>query len=244
MPTMSELAARNGKGTRPISGRALCNSLGATSVLAGLGLGATRPVMFGLGQFKVENCRSKGDHNDVDTLVVVVANGKNIQPAQSILLGNNLHAGDPVHDKLVGPFNVSPNSVVTVTFTVMNSAEGNVVENTAAKLFQVAGVALDAFDFSQVVAGGIIAKATNSKHVVSMIREDIMGVAGLVFDVIGAIIGNSNPDCSGAVLVRSFIFGPGESIAFPSVAVIETATSPHECGCDPHSTVIYSFKDI
>jgi hypothetical protein len=65
-----------------------------------------------------------------------------------------------------------------------------------------------------------------------------------VFTVVGAVIGHSNPDCSGAVVVRSFVFKPGELLTAPASAgpLPETQSSPSECGNNPQSTVTFAFR--
>jgi hypothetical protein len=196
----------------------------------------TTKYMFGLDRFHVDNCRSKGDHNDVDTLIVAVSNDKQTLPTQQVLLGDNLHAGDEVSNRFVGPFEVQHGSLITVTFTVMNGADGAVVENTAKKILETVGDVLD-------VAGGL-----DELHFAgldpSTIESAIIGGAGLVFTVVGAVIGHSNPDCSGAVAVHSFVFKPGELLTAPASVgpVPETQSSPSECGNSPRSTVTFAFR--
>ena len=191
--------------------------------------------MVGFEYFKVENCRSKGDHNDVDTLIVAVSNDKIVQ-TQKVLLGDNLHMGDEVHNQFAGPFFLDGNANVTVTFTVLNSADGNVVENTIAKIAGALGAVLDVAEFADTT------HAFNLRP--SMLEEVILGGTGLVFDVLGLVLGHSNPDCSGAVLVRSFTFNPHQEITFPAGQVEETQSSPEECGNQPHSLVTYSARRL
>jgi hypothetical protein len=69
----------------------------------------------GFDQFKVENCRSKGDHNDSDWLTVTVSSDQNVFPSQVLLLGDNLHASDSVNQAYAGPFEIDNNELVTVT---------------------------------------------------------------------------------------------------------------------------------
>ena len=140
--------------------------------------------------FKVKNCRSKGDHNDVDTLIVTVSNDKSVQPPQKVLLGDNLHAGDEVRNKFVGPFFVDSAAHVSVTFVVLNSADGNVVENTVAKLVTAMGVVLDGISFAETTPPG--ATSGFAGIVASKAEQFILGAAGLVFDVVGAVLGHSN----------------------------------------------------
>jgi hypothetical protein len=196
-----------------------------------------RRLMLGLDYFKVENCRSKGDHNDVDTLIVVVSNDRNTLPQQQVLLGDNLHAGDEVRNRLLGPFEVDDKALVTVTFTVVNSAHGDDVLRTASKIAVAVGEVLGtAGTLEELQAFGL----ANGE-----LESQILGVGGTVFGILGEILGvpNSNPDCSGAVLVRSFTFKPGELAFAPETVgpVPETQSSPSECGNNPHSTVVFGF---
>ncbi len=201
---------------------------------------SVQQLLIGFDYFKVENCRSKGDHNDVDTLIVTISNDKIVQPPQKVLLGNNLHQGDEVRGALVGPFLMDSNAHVIVSFVVLNSADGDVVDNTAAKVATALGVVLDGFDFGIGIGG--VSKAPFLGIVPTKIDELILGAAGIVFDIVGAVLGNSNPDCSGAVVVRNFAFDPGQKITLPTGQVEETQTSPHECGNNPNSIVSYGIQ--
>ena len=200
---------------------------------------------FGFNSFHVDNCRSKGDHNDVDTLIVVVSNDHDKQPAQTILLGDNLHAGDPVANKFVGPFTIDHDKFVTVTFTVLNTAGGDTLQMAArvgSEVEAAIGTVLDGVALAEELhAFGLAASAMETA---------ILGEAGTVFGLLGALVhiavGNSNPDCSGAVLVRSFTFRPGELLTAPQTVgpVQESQRSPSECGNDPHSTVIFALRPL
>ncbi|MGC4054983.1 MAG: hypothetical protein QM757_39585 [Paludibaculum sp.] len=196
-----------------------------------------RSLLFGFSSFHVENCRSKGDHNDSDTLIVVVSTNKDAFPAQQILLGDNLHAGDPVNDKFVGPFEIDDTDTVTATFTVLNGATGDKSAEVGAK---IVGVVLGA------VAG--LEEAHFLGLVATDIEKGILGAASGIFGGLGELLGihPSNPDCSGAILVRTFTFSPGQLTDMPwsSNPVLETQKSPSECGNDPHTTVTYSIRQV
>jgi hypothetical protein len=199
---------------------------------------------FGFDLFRVENCRSKGGHNDVDTLIVTVSNDLVSQPPQTLLLGNNLHAGDQVENQLLGPFDIDHDAVVTVTFAVLNSAGGDeaiLATRTAADVAMAVGAVLGTFATADELhfLGLDVSK---------MIEGKILGAAGTVFGLLGglvkSVVGNPNPDCSGAVLLRTFAFNPGDlAKAPPSMGPVpETEASPSECGNDPHSTVTFAFR--
>ena len=49
---------------------------------------------FGFDLFEVDNCRSKGDHNDSDWLTISITSNNTAFPAQKVLIGNNVHTGD------------------------------------------------------------------------------------------------------------------------------------------------------
>ena len=196
-----------------------------------------RQLLFGLERFKVENCRSKGDHHDADTLIVVVSTNRNAYPAQQILLGDNLLKGNEVFGKLVGPFEIDDQNIVTATFTVLNGADGNKAVAVGTKIVGtvLGGVAgLEEAHFLGLAASGI--------------EKGIMGAACGIFGTLGELLGvhQANPDCSGAVLVRVFTFAPGQLRGAPLTIgpTDETQRSPSECGSDPHATVTYSIKQV
>lgn len=195
---------------------------------------------FGFDSFKVENCRSKGLHNDSDWLILTVTSGQTGPPTQHRLLGRNLHAGDSVAPFLLGPFDVDTSKLVTVTFAVVNFSHTDDQENKAAE------VAL-------AVEGGIMALAGVGFGIAGEITKDlsfkiagaILSAVGGVLATIGGVIGieDPNPDCDGEVFTRVMPFLPGELrsqlIAFPFP---ETAQSPSECGGDPHTSVVYAVR--
>src|SRR5262249_21992472 len=83
---------------------------------------ATTSYMIGFESFKVENCRSKGDHNDSDWLTLAVSTDKDVLASEVLLIGDNLHAGDQVRNIMAGLFEVDDDALVTVTFKVVNLA--------------------------------------------------------------------------------------------------------------------------
>jgi hypothetical protein len=192
--------------------------------------------LFGLQSFHVDNCRSKGDHNDSDTLIVVVSTNRDLFPSQQILLGDNFHAGDKVLDKLVGPFDIDETALVTVTYTVLNGIGGSDADAIALK---IGGAVLG-------VLGGL--EGANFAGLDSKVEAEILSAVGGVLAGIGELIGisPSDPDCSGPVAVRTVSFPPGllNGASQSLGPVIETQRSPSDCGNDPHSTVVYLAQPI
>jgi hypothetical protein len=196
-----------------------------------------RPIFFGLASFHVVNCRSKGDHNDRDTLFVVVTAGKTPYPEQHILVGANLHANDTVANIYVGPFEIDDSDYVSVTYTVINSTTGD--DTAAVPLKLVGAIAEVVLGLEELHFLGLAA---------SKIEAAILGSAGGIFGGLGELIGlhNSNPNCSGVVLVRTFTYGPGQLRDMPqhSPSTQETQQSPQDCGNAPQSIVVYSAKQV
>jgi hypothetical protein len=201
---------------------------------------ANRPYVFGLEHFKVENCRSKGDHNDSDWLTVTVSSDQNVFPSQMLLLGDNLHAGDSVNSVYAGPFDIDDNDFVTVTYVVTNLSHSDDQEKEAALVaLKVGGAALAALEG--------LASAGFAGLVPSKLEQGIVAAISASFEGIAELLGwrPSDPNCNGEVFTRTLAFPPGE-LAKRAVITIgpstETAKSPSECGNDPHSTVIYGIR--
>ncbi len=195
-----------------------------------------RSYYFGVQSFHVENCRSKGDHNDGDTLAVVVTSNKTVFPPRQISLGDNLHAGDNSFQKLVGPFDIDDSTLVTVTYTVLNNMSGSDATEAALK---IGGAVIS-------VIGGL--EAGHFLGFDSQVEAAITSAIGGVLTSIGEALGfgDSNPDCSGPVASRTVPFLPGQlsDVAQTLGPVTETQRSPSECGNDPHSTIVYVAEPV
>jgi hypothetical protein len=195
--------------------------------------------MFGFDSFKVENCRSKGDHNDSDWLTLTVSSGQTVFPGQTKQIGDNLHAGDQVQSIFLGPFTIDESKLTTATFAVANLRQQDDQGKKAAEIaLQIGGGVL-------TVVGGLEAAAAGlSKVVNAQIEGAIIGAVGSVLGTIGGVIGitDSDPNCDGEVFKRVLMFLPGELKPGTRIGpVVETARSPSECGNDPHTTVVYSI---
>src|SRR5690242_1022950 len=86
---------------------------------------------FGFDSFHVENCRSKGDHNDSDWLTVTVTANNVAFPPQKLLIGGNLHAGDLVRSILTTALPLDDSMFVTATLLVVNLAHSDDQEQDA-----------------------------------------------------------------------------------------------------------------
>jgi hypothetical protein len=207
---------------------------------------AKRSYVFGFEQFKVENCRSKGDHKDSDWLTVAVSTDQNVFPSQKLLLGDNLHAGDEMKQIYAGPFEIDDDALVTVTFFVVNLAH-SAAEDQARQADQIAFGIGSAVAAVLASAGALGALATTAKA--NAILGALFGAVSGVLSGLAGLLGftPSDPNCNGEILTRSFAFLPGElanRVAFtigPTIPA-ETAKSPSECGNDPHSTVTYGVQ--
>src|ERR1700738_1245931 len=145
---------------------------------------STQSYLFGLQSFRVDNCRSKGDHNDSDTLGVVVTTNHVAFPPQHILLGDNLHAGDRVVEQFVGPFDFDDASFVTVTQSVLNGVTGSDADAVALKIGGAVLATLAGLEEAQFA--GLAA---------SDVETGILGAVGGVVTGIGEFLGisPSNP---------------------------------------------------
>jgi hypothetical protein len=208
-----------------------------------------RPLLFGLDHFKVENCRSKGDHNDSDWLTVTVTSGTTLFPGQVILLGDNLHAGDQVNGVYAGPFMIGDDELVTVNYYVVNlsHSDGDDQRRQAEQIALGIGSAVAA-----ILSGAAAEAAFFSKGA----QAAANGLASAIFGAVGGVLGGlagilgfspSDPNCNGEVLNRTIPFLPGGfdtrfPASIPGPAGGETSRSPSECGNDPHSTVVYGVR--
>jgi hypothetical protein len=207
-----------------------------------------RPLLFGLDQFKVENCRSKGDHNDSDWLTVTVTSGQKVYPSQTLLLGDNLHAGDQVNGIYAGPFWVGDDDLVTVTFYVINLSH-SAADDQRRQAEQIAlGVGSAVFAVISVAFADAAFFAKGAKAAADSLLSGIFGAASGVLGGLAGLLGftPSDPFCNGDVVPpRTLTFLPDAfENRFPSSSspTSETARSPSECGNDPHSTVIYGVR--
>jgi uncharacterized protein with PIN domain len=208
---------------------------------------AKRLFMCGFETFKVENCRSKGDHHDSDWLTVTVSSDQNVHPSQTLLLGNNLHIGDPADRAYAGPFEIGDDELVTVTFFVVNLAHSAADDQKR----QAEQIALGVGSVVLATLSGIAAfEAFKAKATAQALLALTSGVLGAVSGVLGGLAGilgwaPSDPNCNGEILTRTISFLPGELAQRDPLFIgpsLETAKSPSECGNDPHSTVTFGCK--
>ena len=229
-------------GTPFLDGRTANGTIGLAPATDGVFTGThwlVAPLYkFGVDTFHVENCRSKGDHNDSDTLIVVVTTNTTAFDTQQVLLGDNLHAGDTVSQQFVGPFPVEPDALVTVTFTVLNGVGGSDALSVGLK---IAGAALE------VVAGleGVNFLGLDAGEVEEAILSGVGGVLAGIGELLG--IKESDPDCRGPVAAHPFVFLPGQLTGSNTQTfgpILETQRSPSQCGNDPHATVTYAARPL
>jgi hypothetical protein len=190
----------------------------------------------GFDSFHVDNCRSKGDHNDSDWLTVTVTANNVAFPPQKMLIGNNLHAGDMVNNVLTTALPIDDTMFVTATLVVVNLAHSdNQDQDATAVALQVAGAVVG------VVAG--LDELGFAGLSPSEVETAVLGAVGSALEGIGELLGwhPSDPNCDGEVLSRVWAFPPGTLNGTPQSLgpVTETSRSPSECGQDPHSTVTY-----
>src|SRR5262245_49796011 len=124
--------------------------------------------MIGFESFKVENCRSKGDHNDSDWLSLVVSTDKDIFPPQTLLIGDNLHAGDEVRNIMAGPFEIDDDALVTATFKVTNLAHSAAEDQL--KQAETIGLALGSTVLSVLSGIGSVAAILSSTKKLELIN--------------------------------------------------------------------------
>jgi len=201
-------------------------------------------VTFGLEHFIVENCRSKGDHNDSDWLTLTVTNGQTTFPTQTTLIDNNLHARDQRHSQTLGPFRLDESKLTAATLAVVNLSHIQDPDEQSAKALAIQ-LAIDAavIGASGVLIGAVMEGQT--AKIAGAFFEIVGSAFGAVAGVVGVGLPDSNPDCNGEVFTRTLVFLPGElkgnMFVPPSgqLPMTETAKSPSECGNDPHTKVRY-----
>ncbi|GEM_PF-3645430 len=191
---------------------------------------------FGLNSFHVENCRSKGDHNDSDWLTVTVTSNNTAFPPQTLLIGDNLHANDRVENVLSRGFEIDDTTFVTVTLVVVNLAHSdNQASDAASIALKVGGAVVG-------VVGGLDAAGFAGLDP-SKLEVGLLEATAAALEGIGELLGwhSSNPNCDGEVASRVWTFPPGVLTGGPQLLgpVVETSRSPSECGQDPHSTITY-----
>ena len=146
---------------------------------------------FGFDLFHVDNCRSKGDHNDSDWLHLTIINGQTFFPTETVLIGDNLHAGDEVHSLLVGPFRLDETQVTTAIFGVENKSHSDSddqqKEALSTSLAIDAGLAGVSGGILAITGelGGAAAAAAGQEATAAALKEVLtQKIAGLVFGII------------------------------------------------------------
>ena len=194
---------------------------------------AITPYHFGVNKVLVHNCRSKGDHNDSDWLQMVVTINEQVHSG-TFNIGENIHAGDELPGPWqLGPLMVDDGDSVTVSLVVNNNSHTDAAEQE--------GEAIKIGTLIVAAVGGY-ASAASKTPALAKLNAAIAGVIGGLGEVLGWIVGESDPNCNGEVLTALFGYGPGELVRrVPISATNEyTARSPSECGNDPHTTLTFT----
>jgi hypothetical protein len=130
-------------------------------------------VQFGFDRFKVENCRSKGEHNDSDWLTLTVTNGQTALPNQTKLIDANLHAGNEVNSFFMDPVNLDENKLTTDIFAVVNLSHTDDQGKNAEEIGLAISVAVAA------ASGGILGAAGEiTDDLAARIGGAFLGVVG------------------------------------------------------------------
>jgi hypothetical protein len=186
--------------------------------------------IFRVSDVLVHNCRSKGDHNDSDWMHLVVTINDQVQePTGLFNIGDNIHAGDELHGPWdVGPYLISDQDKVIVTLMVENLSHTNTAQQIG-EAIKVGTLIVAAF--------GGVASALSKATAAIKLNAILAGVIGTAGEVLGWIVGESDPNCNGEILSQPFFFDRGELAQRAPFTIPNeyTSRSPSECGNDPHT---------
>ena len=185
--------------------------------------------VFSVNRIEVHNCRSKGDHNDSDWITMFVKINNSVQPPVGpINIGTNIHAGDTFTGPWwIGPVEISDADNVSVAIIVTNHSHLSDINEQRAEAIKVESAALGAIIG---IVGGPIGAAIG------------VAMAGLG-EVLGWIVGKTNPNCNGEVLTATFEYPPGMLARQGTPQIVSneyTAISPSECGNSPRTTITFA----
>lgn len=184
--------------------------------------------VFSVDQVAVQNCRSKGDHNDSDWLSIFLKINDNVQSVGPFSIGTNIHHGDVLTGPWwIGPSEISDSDNVALVYVITNHSHLSDINAQRAEAIKV----------ESAVLGGIVA----------IVGGPIGAAVGVVLaglgELLGWIIGKSDPNCNGEVLHDTFNYPPGvlaRQGTPHSVTNSYTAISPSECGNSPQTNLTYS----
>lgn len=184
--------------------------------------------VFSVDQIAVQNCRSKGDHNDSDWLSIFLKINDSVKSVGPFNIGHNIHAGDVLTGPWwIGPSEVSDSDNVSLTYVITNHSHLSDINDQRAEALKVESAALGAI---LAIVGGPIGATVG------------LVLAGLG-EVLGWIVGKTNPNCNGEVLHDTFEYPPSVLAhqGTPHVVTnLYTAISPSECGNPPNTKMTYS----
>jgi len=189
--------------------------------------------IFRVNDVLIRNCRSKGDHSDSDWMHLMVTINDQVQePAGLFNIGDNIHAGDELHGPWeVGPYLIGDEDKVTVTLVVTNLSHTDRAEQI--------GEAIKIGTLIVAAVGGVASAVASAleDQADAILNAALAGVIGTAGEVLGWIVGTSDPNCDGEVLSQPFFFDRGELARRAPFTVTNdyTSRSPSECGNDPHT---------
>jgi hypothetical protein len=195
--------------------------------------------IFRVSDVIVHNCRSKGDHNDSDWMhLIVKINDQIQQPTGLFNIGDNIHAGDPLPGPWeVGPYLISDQDKVVVALSVENLSHTDSAEQSG-----------EAIKVGTLIVGGLAGVAASlTKSAADQIIGGVFATAyATVGEILGWIVGKSDPNCNGEVLSDSFQFDPGELARRAPFTVTNeyTSRSPSECGNPPDTSLTFQTLPV
>ena len=170
--------------------------------------------------------------------LMVKINDQIQQPTGLFNIGDNIHAGDPLPGPWeVGPYLISDQDKVVVALSVENLSH----TDSAAQIGE-------AIKVGTLIVGGLAGVAASlSKSAADQIIGGVFATAyAAAGEILGWIVGESDPNCNGEVLSDSFQFDPGELARRAPLTITNeyTSHSPSECGNDPHTRLTFQTLPV
>jgi hypothetical protein len=203
--------------------------------------------------------RSSTDDSDSDWLVFSVKTGLNVrswqgQVGSGIVSGANL-TPNPQNPWLVdcGDINLTDSDLMLISFVMTNLSHTDTRQQQAEALKIAAAVStalekVPRFESIPVVGGIPVVSAVADFVLVSI--AGIGSAIGPILGAIGEIIGGTDtPNCNGLVFSQQFIFSGKQlrdltqnfTSVFTETKPFKDQQSPHECGHNPETQVVFSI---
>lgn len=198
--------------------------------------------VFGVDRIEVQNCKSKGQHNDDDWLHITVTVGEKTFPDQHFHINENIHVGQGFDGPwLTDPHVIDNDSPVLLSFVIENKSHTDKEKQESEVIAVGTAIVTGLLGFGATEAGTLFKAGTfNAAQIVPAAVGVITAAAGAVWSI---LVGDSNPDCNGEVLTKIIPYSRGD-LASKGTHIIEddavVGPTRDNCGNPPVTKVTYA----